>query len=675
MIPTVLASPPWLQPRPKRKARMLAALPYAERVVTTRGVHAYRESEREEHCRGELAAARRGERRAFVSVLHALPDEEALATWNASEASWFHGGDYDAREVMAHMERLGVPAIEGLLRYARGKLPSAVLGLSRVESPRVAPDLALVLAKGKKAALAEKWFLTYPEAACVGLIPAALGADRTLASASGHALRYLADTGHLETIQASALRWGEDIAREVREVLEDDQPARVPTLPAFVQLDALTLTADGEALPRSARENLALMLRFTNVIPAYSGLRAVRAACDRASLREFAWGLFSQWLEADADPAHDWAITALGHLGDDALVARAIPLLRTWQFVRVASRSTKLLHAIALVGTDLAFAHLDHVARKGSAPLLRSNAQAAMERVAMRLRISPDELEDRRAPHLDLDARGRMAFENGWTASLDAHLKPIVFDAEGKPRKAFVKGAAAADVTRWKALQKNAKLVATSQIERFERAMTSERTWTAKAFREVILAHPLLMHLARRLVWRDADGRTFRVVEDATLADVNDAPFTLEAAHVRVAHPVELGDALMAWSRVFADYEILQPFAQLGRATHALQDDERKGTQLRRFEGKRVPWETALRLLREGFDDASSGSRIHTLRAMFANRVQLLVSLEPGLLRGDPRSNTEQRTTRVEVLGVDSLAQLSPVMASEVLAKLSGLGG
>ena len=673
MIPSALASPPWLHPRPKRKPRSLEAQPYVERVESRRDVVAYKNAERLERSRNELEAAKRGEKRAFISALHSLPDDEALATWNASEASWFHGGDYDARELRLHMERLGVPAIEGLLRYAKGKLPSAVLGLIRVESPRAAPYLALVLAKGKRAALAEKWLLTYPKAACLGLIPAALGADRTIARASGHALRYLAGAGHLEMIRTCASLWDAEVAHEIDDVLQDDQPARVLALPSFVQIDALPLRANGELLPTAARENLALMLHFTPTIPSYSGLREVCANCDRDSLREFAWTLFTQWLDAGADPAHDWAITALGHLGDDVLVDRAIPLLRTSQFTSVASRSTKLLHAIALVGTDLAFAHLDRVARHGRLPLLRTNANAAMERVAMRLRISPDELEDRRAPHLDLDARGRMSLESGWNASLDAYLKPILFDVEGKPRKALPKGTSVAEVARWKALQKNAKLVAASQIERFEWAMTGERTWTAKAFREVVLAHPLLIHLARRLVWRDANGQTFRVVEDATLADVHDAPFTLEAAYVRIAHPVELGDALTSWVRIFADYEILQPFEQLGRATYALAHDECEGTQLRRFEGRTVPWERAIRLLRQGFVDASASSQIHAMRCHITRTADVVVSLEPGLLRGDPKSNVAQRIACVQVDGVDSLAQLSPITASEVLLKLASL--
>lgn len=38
-------------------------------------------------------------------------------------------------------------------------------------------------------------------------------------------------------------------------------------------------------------------------------------------------------------------------------------------------------------------------------------------------------------------------------------------------------------------------------------------------------------------------------------------------ARVTIAHPLLLGDRLPLWSEVFADYEIVQPFAQLSRET------------------------------------------------------------------------------------------------------------
>ena len=53
-------------------------------------------------------------------------------------------------------------------------------------------------------------------------------------------------------IRASALLWGADVAQEIGDVLQDDQPTRVLALPSFIKIEALPLTANGESLPLSA---------------------------------------------------------------------------------------------------------------------------------------------------------------------------------------------------------------------------------------------------------------------------------------------------------------------------------------------------------------------------------------------------------------------------------------
>jgi hypothetical protein len=84
-----------------------------------------------------------------------------------------------------------------------------------------------------------------------------------------------------------------------------------------------------------------------------------------------------------------------------------------------------------------------------------------------------------------------------------------------------------------------------------------------------VLHHPLLGPAARRLVWEvvDVPATTFRVGEDGRFSDEQDLPVMLEPdTVVRVAHPLFLSEAkLSAWGTLFADYEVVQPFEQLGR--------------------------------------------------------------------------------------------------------------
>jgi hypothetical protein len=99
-----------------------------------------------------------------------------------------------------------------------------------------------------------------------------------------------------------------------------------------------------------------------------------------------------------------------------------------------------------------------------------------------------------------------------------------------------------------------------------------------------MLEHPLTQLAARRLVWAALaeDGRTihatFRVAEDGSLAGPEDEPFALDLADedalVSIPHPLRIPASLRArWSEVLGDYEILQPFPQIGRELFAKPED------------------------------------------------------------------------------------------------------
>ncbi|MBZ0120161.1 MAG: DUF4132 domain-containing protein, partial [Sandaracinaceae bacterium] len=122
----------------------------------------------------------------------------------------------------------------------------------------------------------------------------------------------------------------------------------------------------------------------------------------------------------------------------------------------------------------------------------------------------------------------------------------------------------------WRRLRRDASALAAVTVERLEEAMVARRAIDIEIFVNSYRDHPLLAHVARRLVWRSEAGATFRVAEDGTLADEHDATFELGGARwVRVAHPLELEQAARErWIERFADYEILQPYPQLERPVH-----------------------------------------------------------------------------------------------------------
>ncbi|MFD0851548.1 DUF4132 domain-containing protein, partial [Actinomadura adrarensis] len=170
-----------------------------------------------------------------------------------------------------------------------------------------------------------------------------------------------------------------------------------------------------------------------------------------------------------------------------------------------------------------------------------------------------------------------------FTVTFDEQLVPLVVESSGKIRKSLPKPGAKDDPALAPAahalftgLKKDLRTIADQELKRLELAMINRRSRTPHDFRALFVAHPLMRHIAHRLVWITDTGTAFRVAEDDTYADVNDDPFTPATdARISIAHPILLDDDLATWAELFADYEILQPFPQLGRPVHTLADDER----------------------------------------------------------------------------------------------------
>ncbi|HJU39799.1 MAG TPA: DUF4132 domain-containing protein, partial [Tahibacter sp.] len=195
---------------------------------------------------------------------------------------------------------------------------------------------------------------------------------------------------------------------------------------------------------------------------------------------------------------------------------------------------------------------------------------------------------------------------------------------------------------RWKALKKDARALASLQIRRLEAAMVERRRWPREAFDLFLVGHPLLVHLVRRLLWGAYRGDVlvapFRVAEDGTLADANDETLALDDdVRVGIAHPLDLDAATLAnVGQLFADYEIAQPFAQLGRDTHRLTDAENRASALVRWTGRPIASGSAIGLEHRGWrrDDPSDGGHIGAIVRELPGGLVARLALDPGLYAG-----------------------------------------
>jgi predicted DNA-binding WGR domain protein len=523
------------------------------------------------------------------------------------------------------LARLGDKILPEFIDYAVSlRHPTTAKVLGPVVGPAVAPIMAEGFASARSRADAEKWLRAHPEMAAVGLIPVALGKTKARENAAA-ALRFLADKGHRETIRSVADEYGDAARQALDALLGADQaralPATLPVLPSFFKAKALVaplLKGAGTKLPPEALEHLGTMLAFSAPAAPYVGLAEVRAACEPASLEDFAWTLYEAWMKAGAPAKEQWAFLALGHLGGDAGARRITPLIRAWPGQGFHDRSALGLEVLARIGTDVALMNLHSIAQKVKFKALQDKAAAKIAEIAESRGLTPDELADRLVPDLDLDADGSRAIDYGarrFVVGFDEQLRPYIEDESRKrlsdlPKPGKGDDAAKAKVAmeQWQTLKKDARAIAAGQILRLELAMCGRRRWDVATFRTFLVEHPVITHLVRRLVWATygADQRVtafFRVAEDRTYADVHDDTFRLDpTACVGIPHALEI-DAATAevWGRLLADYEIVPPFAQLGRPTFALGRDEGGKREIARAKGGRVISRKVLTLLERGW--------------------------------------------------------------------------
>jgi hypothetical protein len=163
---------------------------------------------------------------------------------------------------------------------------------------------------------------------------------------------------------------------------------------------------------------------------------------------------------------------------------------------------------------------------------------------------------------------------------------------------------------RLKSLKKSMGEIARNVGARLEVAMVLGRTWRASRFQATIVDHPLIGRFARRLLWAGAKGRVFRIAEDGSAADERDEHVDLAPNEtIRLPHTLDLeSDVLKTWGAVFSDYEIIQPFPQIGRATFRPTDAERAANALSRFHGAATT-QMAIqgRLLGRGWEKITDG--------------------------------------------------------------------
>jgi hypothetical protein len=237
-----------------------------------------------------------------------------------------------------------------------------------------------------------------------------------------------------------------------------------------------------------------------------------------------------------------------------------------------------------------------------------------MEAIATDRRMSRDQLEDRIVPDCGLDELGSKVFDFGdrqFRLALADNLKPMMKDADHKLKTDLPKpnsrddaDKAAAAIADWKLLKKQLAEVVKIQTLRLEQVMVNDRRWSVTDFELLLVRHPLMLILSQRILWANysVDGKllqTFRLTEDQSYANSSDEVYQLDkGGRVGIVHPLVIPEQeSKLWGEIFSDYNIIQPFPQLGRPIYTLEASEMDEMEITKFKDIQIPVAALVRTL------------------------------------------------------------------------------
>jgi hypothetical protein len=706
-LPPLLVTPPWTRKRP--------------RAVTVAGLEAPAET--------RLVWAE-GEREAWNAIpdptrhnefwlehFGTLPDLDAY-NWRLTpflahgdltlaepRVEQWDGGErhFEPSDLQRILARFGERVIDRVLAQSRLddfclEVPGPILNL---EAARTTAERLVRLKEARPHAL--RWLDRHGLAAVPYLVPDALGEDKDRRKYAEAALNHLAVRHGKAAVTAAAEPFGTEAAQGIGAQLSDDPltPSVKVVKPGPWALPSAlpqVLVAGRErALPADSVAHLVTVLALTSPDYRYPGLDVAAGACDRASLTRFSLALFERWLAAGSPSKDGWALRQLAHFADTETVARLADQVRRWPEENQHKRAVTGVEVLAEIGTEDAMRALQQLAERTKFKALKAEASRQITALAARLGLSREQLADRLVPDLGLGDPDALVLDYGprrFTVVLDERLVPGVVDANGKALKSLPKPGVKDDAEqanaaqqRFTALKKELRTVAAEQVRRLEAAMVAARTWTKDEFERYFVGHPLNRHLARRLVWSYAGGAHtgFRIAEDQTYADAHDEAVELpEDAVIRLDHPVLMGDKAAEWSRLFADYEILQPFDQLERPVSAFTAEELRTGRLARFEGAEVETLRILGATSQGWERAKPEDVgvEPGVSCTLANGLIVAAALRPGIWAGNAKESERQTihsvmiSTGGPVWWSDeraTLGRLDPVTASEILTRVARL--
>lgn len=355
----------------------------------------------------------------------------------------------------------------------------------------------------------------------------------------------------------------------------------------------------------ATEEPVALVMCYAGMTsPARSALAdSIAANLNQKDLEEFSADIFARWYDDGAQTKFKSALYFCAIHGGQKMVDTLIRNIKEWSEAMRSAIAAETVFALALNGSNEALMNVDNMSRKFKNKRVRAAAVEAMAAAADTLGITSEELADRIVPDLGFDRNLCRVFDYG-KRQFNVYLKPSlemeVFSGDKqiktlpKPGTTDDKEIAEAAFNEFKEVKKQLKNVVAAQRSRLEYVLMCDRKWTSENWEKLFVGNAVMHCFAVGLIWGIYENGslkdTFRYMDDGSFTTADGDEFTLpNDAQIGLVHPLELTDEQIAvWKEQLSDYELTQPFDQLGRMVFRPEDKELQCNSLTRFEDTTV---------------------------------------------------------------------------------------
>ena len=267
-------------------------------------------------------------------------------------------------------------------------------------------------------------------------------------------------------------------------------------------------------------------------------------------------------------------------------------------------RARSATWALEQIGTDRAVAGLNRILDSTPNKWFRHMLRPTLDTLAKRRGLDQEDLADQVVPTHDLDEESQRIhwladYRVGLSIASNGRVVQTITNQHGKEYKTLPAKIRKEHEESWKSLQSEKKELAETlslQKARLEAAMIEGRQWSFPRWQSLFATHPLLKHLACRLIWHistsQGEQSTYALPEqDGTWRAANNEDLHVgEQSILCLAHPVEMtAEEQMRWQHLIVTCQIVQPFKQAFREIYTLTPAEEETMRYsNRFAGQRI---------------------------------------------------------------------------------------